>query len=195
MMPNAKRHRRIRLVVVVILDLDLHPAVVRQVRPVERIHRKRAFPARNKPLRMLDHPVRIDAHMVRHHVARQPDPEPPRPVAQALVPRIAPQVLRNPVLLQRVSRGHGIRMPPQPLDLLRSRRPLPQPNQPQRRHPPVGQQLQFFIRNLVQPMNMPQILLRELLQPHIRALRHHHHVRHPRLVRAENASYSFSGAW
>ena len=34
-------------------------------------------------------------------------------------------------------------------------------------------------------MNVPQIFLRQLLQPHIRTLRHQHDGRHPRLVRAE----------
>ncbi len=44
MMPQPKHHRRIRLIVVVVLDLDLHPRVRRQIRPIEAVRRKRALP-------------------------------------------------------------------------------------------------------------------------------------------------------
>ena len=59
--------------------------------------------------------------------------------------------------------------------------PLPKPNQPKPIHPPVRQHLQFFLRNLVQPVNMPLILPGKLLQPDIGTLRNQHHIRHPRL--------------
>ena len=122
----AKDHRRIRLLKVVVLDLDLDPPIMRQVRPVEAVRRIRRLRPRNEPLRMLHHPRRINAHVIRHHVARQPHPMPIRPVAQVDVRRFPAQVLRNSIVKQR----HSVRVPAQNLDRLGCPAPLPHADQP-----------------------------------------------------------------
>ena len=107
----AKDHGRVRLLVVVVLDLDLHASIVRQIGPLEPVGRIRRVRPRQKPLRMLDHPGRVDAHMVRHHVARQPDPPRRRPVPQVHIGGLATQVRRHIVRRQRIRRRHRLRLP------------------------------------------------------------------------------------
>ena len=67
----AEDHRGVGLLEVVVLDLDLDAPVVREIGPVEAVGRIGRIRARDEPLRMLDHPGRVDAHVVGHHVAGQ----------------------------------------------------------------------------------------------------------------------------
>ena len=185
LLAQPEHHGSVRLVEIVILNLDLDARVTRKIRPFKTVRGKRALRPRDKPVRMLNHPRRIDPHVVRHHVAGQPNARLRRAIAKRLIRHRSAKILRDLVVLQRVGRRHRILLPAQPLDRPRRHTALPQPDQPQPGHAPLRQQLQLLIGNLVQPMNVPPVLLRQLLQPHIRALRHQHHCGHPRLVLAE----------
>ena len=66
--------RGVRRVVVVVIEKDADALVRRQVRATEGVRRIRRFGQRDESLRMLDDPARIDPHVVRHHVRRQPNP-------------------------------------------------------------------------------------------------------------------------
>ena len=129
-MPQPKHHRRIRLIVIMILKLDLDAAIGRQIRPLKTVSRERTLPPRNKPVRILNHPIRINPHMIRHHIAGQSQPRHGRAILQILVSLLAPQIFRNRIILQRVSRSHRLAISPQPLNGLRRATPLPQSNQP-----------------------------------------------------------------
>ncbi len=182
---DAKRDGCVGLVVVVIVDLDLGARVGTEVGTVEAIRRIRALPAHHEPVRMLDDPGRIDAHVVGHHIARQPQAIASGPVAKILICRIAAEVLGDVVLLQRVRGGHRIALPAQMLDALRGHRTLPQPDQPERGHAAIREQAQLLVRDHVQLVDVPPVLAAQLFQPHIGALGDHDDVGHPRLIGGE----------
>ena len=131
---------------------------------------------------MLDDPGRIDAHVVGHHVARQPDAVAPSAVAQVRIRQVAAEVARDIVLLQRIGGGDGIGVPAQVLDAFGSHRALPQPDQPKCGHAAIGQQPQLLVGDHVQLVDVLAVFARKLLQPNIGAFGHHDDVGHPRLV-------------
>ncbi len=182
---QAEGNSGVGLVVVAVVDLDLHPAVRGEIRPVEAVCRKRALPAMQKPVWMLNHPRRVDAHMIRHHVAGQPQPKVRRAVLQVVVCLPAAQVFCDVVVLQRVGGGNRVVVAAQPLDGARCNAALPQANQPKPGDAARCQQLHLLVRDLVETVDVALIFLAELLQPYIGALGHQHHVRHPCLIGAE----------
>ena len=97
---------------------------------------------------MLDHPGRIDAHVVRHHVAGQPNAVLIGAIAQVDVGRFAAQVVGDAVVEERIRRSHGIRVPAELLDRFRCAAALPDADQPQRVQSATRQGLQFFVGNL-----------------------------------------------
>ena len=98
----------IGLVVVVVFNLDLDAAVGGKIRPVEAVGRERALPAIEKPVGMVDHPVGVDAHVVRNHVAGHANAEMRRASLQAVEGFVSAQVAGNVVSLERVGRGDGV---------------------------------------------------------------------------------------
>ena len=94
-MTQAKHNGGIRLVVVMIFNLDFDATIRGKIRPLETVRRKWTFPARYKPFRVVDHPVRIDSHVIRDHIARQPQSCPGSTVAQVLVGRFSPKIFSN----------------------------------------------------------------------------------------------------
>ena len=131
MVSQAKGDGGVRLVVVAVVDLDLDAAVGRQVRPVEAVCRERALPAMKKPVWMLNHPRRVDAHVIRHHIAGQAQAEVCSAVLQVVIRLPAAQVFCDVVVLQRVGGGNRIAVAAQPLDGARCNAALPQSDQPQ----------------------------------------------------------------
>ena len=85
----------------------------------------------DEPLRMLDHPPRVDPHVVRDHVAGQPDPVPPGPVAELGSGRPRRRGRRRSVVVERVRRRDRVGVAAPALDPLRRPRPLPQADQPE----------------------------------------------------------------
>ncbi len=175
----AEDHGGVGLRVVVVFDLDFHAAVGGEIRAFEAVGGIGRFPARDEPLRMLDHPGRIDAHVVGHHVAGQADAVMVGAVAQIDVGRFAAEVVGDLVIEQRIGRRHGILVAAQLLDGLRGAAALPDADQPQRVHAAVGERLQFFVGDLVETANVPAVKPAQLRQPHVRALGDHHRGRHP----------------
>jgi len=181
----AKDHGRIGLVIIVALNLNLDAAIGRKIRPVKGIIRIRRVPARQKPLRMFDHPGRINAHVIGHHVAGQPDAALRRAVAQLVISRLAAQVVGNAIVKERIGRGHCVSVAAKLLDSFAGAAALPQADQPERGEAAPGQRVEFFIRNLIEPLDRAAIPARELVEPNIRALGHKHSTGHPFDVRAE----------
>ena len=99
---------------------------------------------------MVDHPARVDAHVVGHHVAGQPDAPRPRAVAQVPVRVLAAEVVGDPVVVERVRRRDGLGVAAHPLDALRGDRPLPQPDQPQARDAPRREPVERLVRHRVE---------------------------------------------
>ena len=90
---GALEHDRgVAAVVVVVLDLDRHVLVVRQVGPVEGVGRERGLGRLQEPVGMFDHPVRIDTHVIGHHVAGELDAArertSPQPIKRSLTAEI-----------------------------------------------------------------------------------------------------------
>ena len=99
---------------------------------------------------MLDHPARIDAHVVGHHVAGQPDAARPGPVAEVRVGGLAAEVVGDPVVVERVGRGDRVGVAAHALDPLRRRRPLPQPDQPQPGDAPAREPVELLVGDRVE---------------------------------------------
>ena len=117
----AEDHGGVGLLKVVVFNLDLHAPVVGEIGTVEAVGGiGRLWPG-DEPLRVLDHPGRIDAHVVGHHVAGQANAMPVSAVAQIDVGRLAAQVLGNGVVEERIGRGHGVRLPQSCLMVLEAR--------------------------------------------------------------------------
>ena len=134
---------------------------------------------------MLDDPARVDAHVVGHHVAGQPDAVAPRPVAQVGVGRLAAEVLGDRVVVERVGRGDGVGLAAHPLDPLGRLRALPQADQPQPGHAPAGQRVELLVRDPVERPDVAPVRPRQLVEPDIRALGDQHDPRHPGRVGRE----------
>ena len=176
-------HGGIGLLVVVVFDLDLDAAVVREIGSVEGVGGIGRIPARDKPLRVLDDPGRVNAHVVGHHVAGQSYPMPIAAVAQVDVRGLAAEIVGDAIVKERVGRGDRILVATELLDGLRRAAALPHSNEPERIDAAVGEGRQFFVRNLIEPPDVPAMPAAELRQPHVGALGHEHRARHPRLVR------------
>jgi len=106
---------------------------------------------------MLDHPWRIDTHMVGHHVAGQAQAESGRAMLQVVVGLPSAQVLGNVVALERIGGSDRVVVPTQPLDGARCDAALPQSDQPQPGDTARCQKLQLFVRDLVEPVNVTQM--------------------------------------
>src|SRR5262249_48315350 len=116
MMAQAKSYRSVRLIVVMIFNFDFDAAVSRKVGTIEAVNGERALPAIDEPVRMLDDPFRVDAHVVRHHVAREAYAEMSSAVPQIFVCRVSAKVFGDVVFLERVSRRDSIALSAQALD-------------------------------------------------------------------------------
>ena len=138
---------------------------------------------------MLDHPARIDAHVVGHHVARQPDPVLPRAVAQACVGPFAAEVLGDPVVIERIGRGDGVDVAAHPLDLLGRFRALPQADQPESRDAPASERLELVVGDRVERPDVATVRAGQLVEPDVGALRDQHDARHPGRVRRERLEF------
>ncbi len=178
-------HRSVGAVEVMIFDLDFHAVIAGHIRPVKTVSGKRAVGQREEPVRMLDDPARIDAHVVGHHVTGQANTSGPGAVAQAGTSLLAAELLRDVVIVKGVSGRGSFRIAAHLLDALRSPASLPQSDQPQPIEAATGEQVQFFIRDLIQPVHWTLVRLGQLVQPHVDAFGHHDRARHPVLVRRE----------
>ena len=181
----AEDHRGVRLIIIMVLDLDLHARVTREIGAVETVDRVGRLRARDKPVRVLDHPRRIDAHVVGNHVAGQPNAVPVSAVAQIRVSRFAAQVFGNRVVEERIGRGHRIRIAAEQLDRLGGAAALPDADQPERIQPAPCQNGELLVGNLVEAGNRAPILPAHLRQPHVGALGDQHDGRHPGCVGRE----------
>ena len=94
----AKHDRCVGLLVVVAFDLDLHTRVLRQVGAIKVVSGIGTILPRDEPVGMLYDPRRIDTHMVRHHVAGQPDAPRIGTTPQVHVSGLAAQVLGDVVI-------------------------------------------------------------------------------------------------
>ena len=118
------------VVPVVVLEADLDPIVVGQVVAGERVGGERRLGDRDEPLGVIDHPARVDPHVVGDHVAREPDAAGRGPVAEVRVGSVATEVVGDPVVVEGIRRGDGIRVAAPALDLLGAR---------ERSHSPISQ--------------------------------------------------------
>ena len=181
--------RGVAVVPVVILEDDRNPGIGRQVGSVERVGRVWRFRDREEPLGVLDHPPGVDAHVVRHHVAGETDAARPGAIAQVCVGGLAADVVRDPVVIERVGRSHRVGVATPALDRLRRTRPLPQPDEPQPGYAPAREQVQLFVRDRVQRPDVALVALRQLVQPDVRALGHEDESGHPVRVGAESLGF------
>ena len=96
------------LFVVVVLDLDLDVVVVGEIGAFEPVDGIGRIGAGEKPLRMLDDPGGIDAHVVGHHVAGEANAAGSGAVAQIPVGLFAAEVGGDIVGGERIGRGDGV---------------------------------------------------------------------------------------
>ena len=177
--------RRVAVVPVVVLEDDAHPRVGREVRPFEGVDGVGRLGQRQEPLGMVDDPVRVDAHVVGDHVARQPDAVRPGPVAQVRVGGLATEVEGDVVVVERVRRGDRVRVAAHPLDPLGRLRAFPQADQPQPGDAPAGERRELLVGDRVEGPDLAPVRPRQLVEPDVRALGHQDDLRHPRRIGRE----------
>ena len=177
--PPAEDHRRVGAVPVVVLDLDVDPAVLRQVRAGERVRGERRVGQRDEPIGVLDDPARVDAHVVRDHVRRDRMPRSHARRLQVLERGLAAELVGDPVLVDRVGGRDRVGVAAPALDLRGGAAALPQPDQPQPGDPELGQAVELLVRHVGEGRHGPPVARRELLEPDVRRLGHEHDARHP----------------
>ena len=175
----------VAVVPVVVLEDDPDPRVGREVGAAERVGGVGRLVEREEPLRVLDHPARVDAHVVGDHVARQADAARPGAVAQRRVRRLAAEVVGDPVVVERVGRGDRVGVAAHPLDPLRRRRTLPEPDEPQPGDAPARERVELLVRDRVERPDVATVGPGELVEPDVGALGHQHDARHPGRVGRE----------
>src|SRR5690242_8560647 len=89
-----------------IFNLDFNPPITGNVGSVKPIRRKWAIWELNKPVGMLDYPARIDAHVIRHHVAAHANSAQHGAIAQVEERALPTKIIRHDVIIERVS-GRG----------------------------------------------------------------------------------------
>ncbi len=173
---------RVRPVPVSILDEDPHPFIVRQIGPVKGVGRIGRSVGRKEPVGVVDDPLRIDPHVIRNHVGREPDSVVPGTIPQLFVRGLSSESISDSIVLQGVGRRHRIVIAHHPLDALRRGAALPDSDEPQSGDSPPRQKLQFFVGNPVEGGNLAAVPLAQLRQPHVGVLRQKHQPRHPLAV-------------
>jgi hypothetical protein len=177
--------RGVAVVPVVVLEEDPDALIGREVRAVERVARVRCLGQRQEPVRMVDHPARVDAHVVRDHVAGHPDATLPGPGLERLVGTLPAEVVGDPVVVERVGAGDGVRVAAQALDPLRRGGALPQADQPQPGDAPRCEAVELLVGDRVEGPDVATEAARQLVEPDVGALGDEDDPRHPLAVRAE----------
>ena len=162
-----------------VLEADLDAVVLAQVLAAELVGGVGRLGQGDEPLRVLDHPARIDAHVVGHHVRRQPDAPLPGPVAQVCPRGLATQVPRDHVVVQGVRRRRRIRVAAPDLDPPARVRALPEADEPEAGDPQPCEPVQLVVGDRVQRPDVALVPARQLVQPDVRALRDEDQARHP----------------
>ena len=128
---------------------------------------------------MLDHPARVDAHVVGHHVRREADAALPGAVAQVRPRALAAQVVRDRVVVEGVRRCRRVRVAAPDLDPLARVRALPEADEPEAGDPQPREPVQLLVGDRVQRPDVAPVPARELVQPDVRALGDEDEARHP----------------
>ena len=145
-----KDHRGVAAIPVVVLDAHRDAVVVRQFRALERVRGVGTVGALQEPLGVLQHPTGVDAHMVRHHVAREPDTTAAGAFAEPVPGVLAAQLVCDGVVVHGVRRCRGIGVAGVLLDAAGRRAALPDADQPQRGDPERRQPVEFGVRYLIE---------------------------------------------
>ena len=92
---------------------------------------------------------------------------------------LAAEVVRDPVVVERVGRRHRIGVAAHPLDPLRRDGALPQADQPEARDAPARERVELLVRDRVERPDVAAVAARQLVEPDVGALGHEHDPRHP----------------
>ena len=106
-------------------------------------------------------------------------------LAQVRPRRLAAEVVRDPVVVERIGRGRRVRVAAPGLDPPRRPAALPQADQPQARDPPAREPVELLVGDRVERVDVALVAARELVEPDVRALGDQHEARHPRGVAGE----------
>jgi len=123
--------------------------------------------------------------VVGHHVRGHADSALPGAGAQVIHGLDSAQLPGDVIRVQRIRRSDGVRVTSDLLDALRGFGTLPNPNQPKPGEPALRDEIKFFVRNLIQPVDVAAVLLGKLVQPDVGVLGQEHGARHPLAVRRE----------
>src|SRR5215213_3945892 len=107
---------------------------------------------------MFNDPLRVNAHMVGDHIRRETDAALPGTGSQVFQRAPAAEIFGDIVGIKGIRRSDGLRVTHPLLDLLAGARALPQTDQPESCETTVAQQIQFFIRDLVESPDPAAIL-------------------------------------
>ncbi len=134
---------------------------------------------------MFDDPLGVDAHVVGDHVAGESDAEVSGAVAEGGVGAAAAEVLGDGVVAEGIGGGDGVGLSAQALDGARGDAALPESDEPEGVDAALGEQLQLFVGDLVEALDVAEIFLGKLFEPDVGAFGEEDDVGHPGLIGAE----------
>ena len=169
----------IALVPVAVLHLQSYRRVGRKVFTGELVGRERRIIGLDEPVRVLDHPAGIDAGVIRHHIACQSYTTAAGTLTEARQRFPPTKISGHFIVIQRVGRSDGIRIPADLLDPLGCGGTLPQPYQPEAGEPPGRQSVKFRVRHLIKTGDGEPEGTAQLIKPDVDHLGHHDHMGHP----------------
>ena len=146
----AEDDGRVGLGEVVVFDFDFNAAVGGNVGALKAVGGIGRLPAGDEPLGMFDDPGRIDAHVIGHHVAGEPDAVMVGAIAEVDVGRFAAEVFVDAVVEERIRGGDGVVVAAELLDGLGGAAAFPDADEPERVHAAVGEGLELFVGDLVE---------------------------------------------
>ncbi len=180
-----EHHRRVAVIPVVVLDDHRHGGMGGHVGAVEAVPRVGRVPELDEPIGMLCHPTAVDAHVVGHHVACQPDAVATRSLLEVGEGWLATEVLGDDVVVQGIGARQCAWLAATLLDAPGRLAALPQADEPQPVEAALGELGERLVGDLIEPADLASEAALQLRQPHVGALGDEHHAAHPVAVGAE----------
>ena len=172
-------------VIIVVFQINSYVRMIGEILAVVGVGGVGRLRQLQKPVRMVVHPVAVDSGVVGYHVAGQPDTPAVTAFGQSVQGFPAAQLIGDLVTLQRIGGGFSFRISAGPLYRLGGVTALPQTDQPEGVKTHIGQPVQLFVRDLIEPVDASSVGPGELIEPYQGALCNQHDSRHPVGVLAE----------
>jgi len=101
-------HSCISAGVVMIFQVDANARTFGEIRSIELISREGRLICLDEPIRVVIDPVRVDCHVIRDHIAGEPDPSSSTSLGKVVICLISTQPCRDLIACQGIGRSHRV---------------------------------------------------------------------------------------